>query len=240
MKKILWSAVLAVVLVAALGATSLAISVSGPETVETGDTVNITVTGEGAGISGTVETEGLTVTDAKGGFSTTQDVLLVDAHGGLTATYTCRVTAKDGERVSFNVTDVVVSDGTEDFPGKSAGWSARVDDAEPTSAPTDTQAPTSVPPAEPIDTDAPTDQPTDDQGGAITTQTPEPTDTDGTDKPADAGTQKTPAPSQSAADRTEHLPKTADSSLDLWTFLSIGAGLAVIIVIAGRKVYARL
>lgn len=241
MKKVMLSAVLAVVLVAALAATSLAIDVSGPGTVEPGSTITIEVTGEGAGISGAVETEGLMVTGATGGFSTVNDVLLVDTHGGLTATYTCRVTAKAGENVSFDVTDVIVSDGTVDRPASGAQWRAAVDDAaEPTIAPTQTQAPADEPSAtqEP-DTDTPADEPSAGESDEVT-GSPEPGETtDSSDAAAPAG-QKTPAPSQSAAGTAEHLPKTADSSLDLWTFLSIGAGLAVIIVIAGKKVYARL
>lgn len=244
MKKVLWSSVVAIMLIAALTAVAFAVDVSGPDTVEPGQTVTITVTGEGAATSGFVSVKGLRITDASGGFSTPDDVLLVDSHGGLTATYECVVTAEAGDSVAFDVTGISVSDGTTDVSAPNAGWSAKVSGAaeptvtpepdEPSKAP-ETETP--APPTQAPSTQPPSDEPspTDDQGQ----QTEQPTD--GSEPPAAAGDQSaSPSASPSAKSNAEHLPKTADSSMDLWTYLVIGAGLAVVIVIAGKKVYARL
>lgn len=260
MKKVLSSVVLAVFLIAALATVSLAVDVSGPGTVEPGETVTITVTGSGEATSGLVSVQGMTVQEASGGFSSTNDLLVLKSHGGLTATYTCRVTANPGERVSFSVSNVVVSNGSEDQPGTDGSWRAVVaSNDEPVVSPDPTQKPNPTTAPEPTVEPDPTQEPNPtDDNRPVPTQEPSASSSqavptgDGSQVPASEapsidvnGTitdNPSSGPSQGGTTvvSKEKLPKTADSSVDLWTFLAIGAGLAVVVVVAGRKVYANM
>ena len=225
-KKILLSAAVAVMLVAALAVTAFAVGVSGPSSVDTGDTITITVSGSGEGTSGKISTSGLDITSVSGGMSTASDLLLLSEYGGMTATYTCTVTAGAGETASFSVSDVTVSDGTSDSPGEGGSWSATVAGAsepsdEPSSEPSD--EPSQNPSSEPSgDASASASASGSAAPGGQTTHKP---GTSGSVKPGTSG-------------KTDNMPKTGDATMDLWTLAVIAAACATVAVVAGKKVFS--
>ena len=226
MKKFLFGASLAIVLVAALAATAFAVDITGlPDTVEPGQTVQITVTGSESGTSGKISTSGLSISNVSGDFSTPQDFVVVEPVGGLSVVYTCTVTAPAGDTVSFSVSDVVLSNGDRDATGEAASVSAAVESAaEPT------QEPTSVP------TDEPTTQPSVQPSAAPGGQTTASAAPSGSVKPA-SGAAATAKPA--AGSGKDKLPKTADASMDLWTLAAAAGACAGIAVIAGRKAFSK-
>lgn len=230
MRKVLFSASLAIVLVAALAATAFAVDITGlPDTVEPGQTVQITVTGSESGTSGKISTSGLAISSVSGDFSTPQDFVVVEPVGGLSVVYSCTVTASAGETVSFSVSDVVLSNGDRDASGEAASVSAAVGSPEdPTQAPT--SAPTDDATAQP--SVQPSVQPSSAPGGQ-TTASARPS---GSVKPA-SGAAATAKPA--AGSGKDKLPKTADASMDLWTLAAAAGACAGIAVIAGRKAFSK-
>lgn len=240
MKKILLSTAVAVVLVAALAVTAFAVGVSGPSSVATGDKIDITVTGSEQGTSGRVSVSGLRVDSVSGDLSSPSDFLvLADGPGGLTATYSCTVTAEAGETASFSVSNVVVSNGEYDFAAADGSWSARVPAAEPT------QEPSSEPTTEP--SDEPTTQPSG-EPSATTSASAEPSgsatvspsssaSSSASVKPGGAG-QTSAKPSSGKPAKTDKMPKTGDTTMDLWTLLVVAGACAAVAVVAGKKVFS--
>lgn len=228
MKKVLLSTCLAIVLVAAFAVTALAVSVSGPgNEVEPGETVTLTVTGEGEGTAGKVRTQGLEITSVSGDFSTPTDFFVIGATGGMSATYTCRVTASAGQPVSFTVYDVTVSDGQKDSAGTGGSWEATAaSPAEPTARPDE---PTQTP------TDEPTLQPSGEPSSPDGEQSVQPTGGDGGQQGA-PGNKPSAAPTNAQGDR---LPKTGDTTLDIWTLLVIAGCCTAVVLVAGKKVFSK-
>ena len=213
-KKALISAAVAVMLVAAFAAVAFAagVSVSGPSSISTGETIQITVTGAGEGASGSVSTSGLDVVSVSGApLSDTSNFVVADALGGLSATYNCTVTAGAGETASFTVSGVTISNGTQDEPGDGGSWSATVaGGTEPTQEPST--------------------QPTGDASA-------QPSGSAGAS--ASAGSSSSVKPGTSAKPgTTDNMPKTGDATMDLWTLAIIAAACAAVAVVAGKKVFS--
>lgn len=112
------------------------IKIEGPEHVTPGEEIEIRVTGSGSASGGSVETAGLEVLSAQGGFSTPQNLAVVDMLGGLTAVFTCRVTAPAGASCSFGLRDATASDPDtgKDKPAGCARWQCAVSAAAPPDA----------------------------------------------------------------------------------------------------------
>lgn len=213
---------LAAVLVLALAATAWAqCSLNAPTTVTSGETIHIEVSGTEKGLSAVIATTGLEFVEVDGGLSSQDMVLLLGDIGGMKATYTYKVTAAAGQGVSFALTDVTESDGTQDIYEPAITWSGMVGGSfttteEPTTAPTATQtaAATVTPTVAPTST--PTVTATVDAAGAISA---------------------TPIPTDSVGAVPTNGPKTGDSSTSLWVLWLIAIAAAAACVFAGRKIY---
>ena len=135
-KKMLVSISIALVMVAALAVTALAgASVSGPEAVKPGDTIQVTISGTGQGVNGTVTASGLECTGVSSQLSAPGAFVLLPDYGTSSVTYTYRVTAASGQ---VSVTLSNVTDSVNDQPQAAAGstWSADViADTTPTDEP---------------------------------------------------------------------------------------------------------
>lgn len=209
-KRITLSAALIVMLVTALTGSALAVTVAGPAAVSTGDTVVVTVSAPDPdpGVSGRVMVEGLRVESVEGGWSSMRDLLLLAKEGKSVSTYTCTVTARAGENVTFAVTDVTVSDGVTDSPGTSDAWTATVEGAFAPGTGTASSDPASAGNKEP-DRD------------------------EGVENASSAG-----VTSKTTSGAKDGLPKTADASLDLWTLGLISAACAIIAILAGKRAFS--
>ena len=217
-KKMLVSISIALVMVAALAVTALAgASVSGPEAVKPGDTIQVTISGTGQGVNGTVTASGLECTGVSSQLSAPGAFVLLPDYGTSSVTYTYRVTAASGQ-VSVTLSNVTES--VNDQPQAAAGstWSAQViADTTPTDEPS--QQPSGTPSDEP--SQAPTDEPSGDASASV--------------KP---GTSASVKPGSVAADGKDKLPKTGDATMDLWVLAVIAAGAVSTAVIAGKKVFS--
>ena len=216
----LFSISMAVVLVVALAATGLAaaagsVSVSGPSSISTGQQVQITVSGTGDGVNGTVAVSNLTIDSISNQFSSASGVVLLPSFGTASVVYTCTVTAGAGETASFSVTGATAAgpDNTVvDIPG--ASWSATVA-AENPSTPT---------PDQPDQPDQPA-TPTEGNNGGSSNQ----------GGSSNSGSQSGTSSSNGSTDK---MPKTGDATMDLWTLAVIAAGCVGIAVFAGKKAFS--
>lgn len=100
------------------------VEITGPDRVERGETIEIRVRGCGAGTFGVVETEGLRVLSASGGFSSPKKFVVTGPLGSLEAIYKCTVTAVAGSSCTFALRDVVIvkPDASGEVRGDSAEW----------------------------------------------------------------------------------------------------------------------
>lgn len=157
--KVVLAVAVAAVMVMAMSLTALAapagIAISN-EHAKTGDTITVTVSTSDKGMSADVEVQGLDITGVTGGMSTESDVVLYQ--GNTTATYTCVVTAEEGQDYSFTLTNVEVSlnEGglqSEDNAAVSGTVEAAVDPQPSTQPSEDPQPsePTGEPSAQPSD-----------------------------------------------------------------------------------------
>ena len=221
-KKMLVSISIALVMVAALAVTALAgASVSGPATVKPGDTIQVTISGTGQGVNGTVTTSGLECTGVSSQLSAPGAFVLLPDYGTSSVTYTYRVTAASGQ-VSVTLSNVTES--VNDQPQAAAGstWSADViADTTPTDEPS--QQPSGTPTDEP--SQAPSGTPSGEPSG----------DASASVKP---GTSASVKPGAATADGKDKLPKTGDATMDLWVLAVIAAGAVSTAVIAGKKVFS--
>ena len=219
-KKMLVSISIALVMVAALAVTALAgASVSGPSTVKPGDTIQVTISGTGQGVNGTVTASGLECTGVSSQLSAPGAFVLLPDYGTSSVTYTYRVTAASGQ-VSVTLSNVTES--VNDQPQAAAGstWSADViADTTPTDEPS--QQPSGTPSDEP--SQAPSGEPSGDASASASV------------KP---GTSASVKPGAATADGKDKLPKTGDATMDLWVLAVIAAGAVSTAVIAGKKVFS--
>lgn len=205
-RRIMMSTLLTALLVTAFVGTACAVDVDGPPSVKAGDTITVTVSGEGAGLSGHITTSGLRVLQANGGFSTARDVLLLRDYGNMSAQYTCEVTASEGEMVTFEVSRVTVSDGRTDVRGASQSWAASVVAME-------TPAKTSA-------------ESSDSENARVPSQAGHSSSLTGLSRGSAV---------YAPADAPDQVPRTGDATLDLWTLGLICAACAAIAIIAGSK-----
>lgn len=228
-KKVLLSAAVAVMLVAALAVTAFAASsISGPGSVEQGETITITVSTDANGFSGNVSTSGLEVISGTGGMSNASSVIILADMGGNTATYTCRVTGEPGSTVSFSLSNCKESDGQSDTDVTVAPWSATVaGGSEPSQEPT--QRPTQEPSQEPTQVPTSSVEPTA-SGTATSTASGAP----GASVSPSAGTSAKPS-----SGTQDKMPKTGDATMDLWTLVIIAAACGAVAIVAGKKVLSR-
>ena len=219
-----------------------AVDIDGPDTIEPGSTVQITVTGSGDTMGGDVYTEGLIISDVEGGLSTPEDFVVTQAHGAMRSTYTCIVTAGVGLTASFRVRHVYVYDDgmTGDMRDEDGIWSRTVADngaqAEVPQQPTEVDVIVAAPADEPIVTEpvptataAAADTAAGAGGAPVVSQTP--------------GVQQSAAPAAASATGTEvpeaTLPKTADASVDLWVYAAAGAMAASAAALAARRLHQK-
>ena len=211
-KKTLVSVCLTVVLVAALSTAALAaVDVQAPDTVTSGSEIQIKVTGTTMGLAANVATTGLEFVSVNGGLSDESSIILLKDVGGMEGVYTYRVTAAEGEQVSFALTRVTESDGEQDIPEDNITWAGTVGGAftTVTTQPTATVPPVTVEPTVTVSDAA--------AGGAAT----------------NVETQITAAPSPTDG------PVTADASLNIWMLGIAAAACAVAAVLIGRKMFRR-
>lgn len=209
-RKMLISMAVAVVLVMALAATAMAaVSISGPSSVNTGDTIQVTVSGTGDGVNGAVSTQGLEFVSVSNNMCAQGAFVLLPNYGTTSATYTYTVTAGAGETVSVTLSNCEEAQGDTavSIPGDS--WSATV--------------PAGQTPSEP------SDQPT---------NSSEPTST-ATNGGSSNGGGSGSGSSGTGSGNTDKMPKTGDATMDLWTLCVIAAGATGIAVFAGRKAFQK-
>lgn len=232
-KKAVCCIVTALLLCTVLATTAFAISsISGPASVTEGETIDITVSTTAKGFSGLVSVSGLRVIGTDGGFSTNERVVLLSDAEAASVTYTCRVTASDGERVSFEIKDAQESDSVQDTDVNVAPWTATVISGSEPNPPTTDPNPPSEEPTPSTEAPGPTN-------GETPTVSASP-DNNGQNQgggAAGAATNGSSSPSGSAG--TKKMPKTADSSVNGWILFIVGAAGAGIAVIAGRQVLAQ-
>ena len=247
MKKKLFVAMIVTFLtVMMFSASALALSITGPETVEQGQTITLTIDGGSVeGVTGNIRVSGLELVSYSGGLSDPETILLIAELGGMTGTYTYRVTADVGQTASFTVSDVMESVNDVDQPAPGAGWQAVVGGAPAQSTPP-SQTPTPSETAAPSDaretqTPAPsesTEQPTQ---GQQQTAAPTPAPSGGT--PVAGGTTSDNNNNNAAGGTTtggtttggSSLPKTADSTTNMWLFAILTAVIGTIAIIAAKK-----
>lgn len=218
---------IAVLLVLAMGATAYAAAdISGPSSVEPGETIELTVTGGNNGMSANVSTSGLEFVSASGSLSDASHLIILQDAGGMSVNYTYRVTASSGT-VSFSLRNVTQSteDGTTKQPN--ASWSASVEAAEPTATPSPTAAPS--------DDVNPTEAP-----GENPSEQPSESPSESASPGASGGTGTTPGGqggSGTSSGQQDKMPKTGDTTVDLWMLLAVAAGAAITAIIAGKKMF---
>lgn len=261
-KRIFASVMVTLVLVASLAAGAMAISVTGPVTVQPGEQVTLRIDGGNVeGVTADIATVGLEIVSFSGGLSDETSVLLLADYGGMTATYTYRVTAEAGQTVSFTLSNVIESQNMVDTPVAGAGWQANVVSGDqpsesPSATPTPTEAPSASPSTSPSQepsgspsTDASpsvsaTVSPSAAPSGSASTQPsvqPSPTISGGTPSSGNQGGTITTPPSsgnQGGSGGTTtvvRLPKTADATTNMWIFASLTAAVGTIAIIAAKK-----
>lgn len=228
---------LAILIPVALAAS---VSISGPNSVEAGDTITITISGTGEGVNGHVSVQGLQFVGTSSQLSSSSEFVLLPDYGTASVNYTYKVTAASGHAsVTLSGVEAAVDDEVVAIAG--ASWAAPVvppPTDPPTTPPTDpptappTDSPTEPPTTPP--TDPPTNPPTETpvpSGDA----TPNPTQTR-TKQPVKAATTRkppTPEPTRDSA------PKMADGSVNYWLFAVIPAGCAAIAMVASKKAFVR-
>lgn len=206
-------------------------SISGPGTVNEGDTITVTVTTWAEALAGNVSVKGLEVLGVSGStLSTEKSVLIVTRVGGNSARYECKVTAGPGETVSFSVLNAVESSSEEEYNVTLSPWTEQVKQtvapATPTPVPP-TEEPTVSREPEPTVSESPSEEPSPSQS----------TPTGGTGAGGTTGTGGSPGTgSGNASGGSEKLPKTADSNVDGWIVLLIGIASAGLAIVAGRQV----
>ncbi|MBD5561058.1 MAG: hypothetical protein HDQ87_12065 [Clostridia bacterium] len=96
------------------------VSVSGD--LITGRTVRVTISTTADGIEAQLQTKGLQFEGVDSTFCDASRVILVNSGTVARATYTYLVTARDGEEVSIDVTNVTISQDGADVPGTPTAW----------------------------------------------------------------------------------------------------------------------
>lgn len=283
-KRIFAAVMVTMVLVASLVAGALAaasgpVAIEGPQTVQSGETVTLTIAGIGdiEGVNADIETVGLEMVSYSGGLSDQESILLLSDYGGLTATYVYRVTAADGQTVSFELQNVITSSNLVDTPQPNVSWSAPVGAAAPSGSPsssespsgepspsesaTDSASPSGEPSANPSESASPSASASDSaapsQSGSASqapsqSTAPQPTISGGTPSASggagggntttapsgsnggNAGTTTTGGTNQNGT-TVVRLPKTADSTTNMWIFAILTAAVGTIAIIAAKK-----
>lgn len=246
-KKVLLSAAVAVMLVAALAVTAFAAtSVDGPGSIENGERITITISTTADGFSGNISTSGLSFVSCDNDLCNSSSAIILADAGQSSATYTYTVTAGPGETASFRVSNGTESDGDSDSSVSVGGWSATVP-AAPTNPPTQTPAP---PTATPSATATATATTTPSSSARPTTPTLPPSSAvpSGSLMPSavpsgQPGTSGAPGittqkPSSSTTNKKDNMPKTGDSTMDLWTLVVIAAACGAVAIVAGKKVFS--
>lgn len=264
-KKICASVMVALVLVAALATFASAaalIEINGPVTVQQGETVTLRVEVSGVeGITADVEATGMEIVSFSGGLSDATSLLLLEDYGGMTATYTYRVTAGPGQTATFTLRNVIESQDMVDSNGPDQGWQATVASGDqPSESPT--PSPSQEPSAAPSPSDTPSTapsasaQPSDQQSPAPASSAPAasesaqggqqsqaPSPTIGASTPVASSSQGgaaivtvTPGSGGTTGGTTTvRLPKTADSTTNMWLFATLTAAVGTIAIIAAKK-----
>lgn len=219
-KKLISVLVCAALLCTVLATTALAVGVSGPDAPKNGDTISVTISSGSEGASGRIRTSGLSyVSNNQSDYCNANSFILVAGADGTSVTYTYRVSAAAGETVSLQAYDVTTSNGDGDSAGQDGSWTTTVAGTPATDEPTD----------------QPTDQPT---------QSAEPSQPGASESPAatasasgSAAASKLPAAS-AAAGKTDKMPKTGDTTMDLWVLAIAAAACVAVGVFAGKKAFA--
>lgn len=260
-KKVFAAMIATLVMVMTFSVSALAISVSGPQSVETGQVVTLTIDGGNVdGVTGDITTSGLELISYSGGLSDETSILLLADLGGMTGTYTYRVTAQAGQNASFTISNVMEAVNDVDTPAAGAQWTARVGAAtdaspSPTTSPSDTPTDQPSQPASEEPSTVPTESPSNGGQSPQQTQTPAPAPSDQqgqnqTPTPAPSG--YTPPAGGNAGGTTGgtngggttggtttsgggNLPKTADSTTNMWLFACLTAAVGTVAIIAARK-----
>lgn len=221
--KLLISICVAMVLVLAVSVTAFAsVEVKGPTSVTAGSTIEIVVTGTEKGLSANLATTGLEFVSVNGGLSDENTLILLEDFGGMTGTYTYKVTAANGGEVSFAMTSVTESDGQQDIPADNITWSGTVGGSFTTVSekPTATVAPTIAPA-----TSAPNTAAASNAAGAA----------------ASVSSDSAAVSASTAASATATAgPHTADgSSVNIWLLCIGAAACAIVAVVVGRRMMKR-
>lgn len=214
-KKMLIGLAAALITVFALSSVALAaVSISGPSSVDPGQTVQVTISGTGEGVDGTVNASGLEFVSCDSQLSDAGKFVLLPNYGTPSVTYTYRVTAQSGQvSVSLSGVQEGNADGSvTDISGDS--WAASVNASEPTPSQQPTDEPSQQPSGEPSASGAPS-------GSANPSGAPS-----GSVRPGASGNQ-------------DKMPKTGDATMDLWILAVVAAGAVCTAVVAGKKVFSR-
>lgn len=166
-KRIIASVMITVLLIAALATNAFALSITGPQTVSNGETIILRIDGGSVeGVTADITTLGLELVMLSGGLSDASSVLLLEDYGGMVANYTYRVTAQEGQTVSFTLSNVIESQNMIDTPLPTQQWTATVGapGASQTPAPSSSTAPSTEP--------SPSQQASSQPSGGQQTQTP--------------------------------------------------------------------
>ena len=226
-KKMLIGLAAALIAVFALSSVALAsASVSGPSSVDPGETIQVTISGTGEGVNGTVNASGLEFVSCSSELSAAGKFVLLPDFGTSSVTYTYRVTAQSGQ-VSVSLTGVTqaVNGEVQNIDGSS--WSASVNASEPTQQPT--QQPSQQPSQEP--SQQPSGEPSTQPSGSASAGA------SGSVKPGTPGTTTSSKPG--ASGNQDKMPKTGDATMDLWVLAVVAAGAVGTAVVAGKKVFSR-
>lgn len=233
-------------------ATSFAASISGPGKIETGATINVTISGDGIATSGNVRTEGLSFIGIpqQQTLSTQNAFIVIADAGGMSETYTYKVTAQPGERAAVSLTNVKVVDKDEnESSAASASWSLEVapEATQPPATPTTepptetpqvttappTVTPTMTPPTAPTESPSTAPEPTTTESAVIptgeTSNNPTASGGAGIVSPQPSGTPKPPS--------GDSMPKTADAS-HLWVLAVLATMCVAIVLVAWKKIRA--
>lgn len=273
-KRIFASVIIALMLVAAWSTSAFAVSVSGPVTVQQGETVTLTIEGGSVeGVTADIETMGLEIVSFSGGLSDETSILLLEDYGGMRATYMYRVTAGPGQTASFRLVNVIESVNMVDTAAPGAEWQANVvsdtpsespsasPSTEPSTAPSEDQQPSTAPSADQSPSQQPSEQPSaaasesavpsSEQSqqpaasqSAPAQQSPAPQISGGTPSSGNGGQQQTPVPggvvtvvpsNGGGTTTVVRLPKTADSTTNMWLFATLTAAVGTVAIIAAKK-----
>lgn len=138
------------------------VSISGPSSLQTGDTIQITVTSSAPGLVADVSATGLQfVRTEPVGVSDAGQVILLPEHTGSAVTYVYEVTGAAGTVASFSLTDVLLNNGVEDVSITVNPWRATISGSSEPVGPSETQPrPTMSPPVADEPTSGPSAGPT--------------------------------------------------------------------------------